>query len=69
MCIRDSRDIARIANAMVAGGVTVEGTMLRLDPTDQTVRSYDGLIAAVRAKIAAEKSLRKSKRTGDELPF
>ena len=63
------RDIARIANAMVAGGVTVEGTMLRLDPTDQTVRSYDGLIAAVRAKIEAEKSLRKSKRTGDELPF
>lgn len=63
------RDISRVSSAMGVGDIAVNDSMVRLDPTDQTVRSYDGLIAAVRAKIEAEKSLRKSKRTGDELPF
>jgi len=68
-CEARHRDIARIAEAMVAGGVTVEGTMLRLDPTDQTVRTYDGLLQMVEQKRGARKSIKKSKMTDDELPF
>jgi hypothetical protein len=68
-CEARHRDIARIAAAMVAGGVTVEGTMLRLEPTDQTVRTYDGLLQMVEQKRVARKSTKKSKRTEDDLPF
>lgn len=63
------RDISRVSSAMGVGDIAVNDSIVRLDPTDQTVRSYNGLIAAIRAKIDDEKSLRKSKRTGYELPF